>query len=183
MKPWSEQLDELVVKGHYSDALALLENIEDDGSLPDKDQRSVKIKGLDAISRFRAGRYQEAIATLVDLNFNPAKVVALYPENIAGRLSVPQERWIPLYGGPEPPTEDDHTSSEGSADADKEKAVAERQATDLLDALGSGTGSVGGRLRKTGLGMLMASQKDDDAVSITSRRKGGLFSLFFEWSD
>jgi hypothetical protein len=35
MKPWSEQIDELVYDGSYSDALALLETI-DEALLPDK---------------------------------------------------------------------------------------------------------------------------------------------------
>lgn len=35
MKSWEEQLDELVQTGHYADALALLETI-DEAMLPDK---------------------------------------------------------------------------------------------------------------------------------------------------
>ena len=35
MKPWSEQIDELVLAGKYSDALALLDTI-DEALLPDK---------------------------------------------------------------------------------------------------------------------------------------------------
>ena len=35
MRPWSEQIDELVTAGQYSDALALLDTV-DDGLLPDK---------------------------------------------------------------------------------------------------------------------------------------------------
>jgi len=31
---------------------------------------------------------------------NPAKVVALYPPSVSGRLFVPSEEWIPLFGGP-----------------------------------------------------------------------------------
>jgi Vam6/Vps39-like protein vacuolar protein sorting-associated protein 39 len=35
MRPWSEQIDELVIAGQYSDALALLDTI-DGALLPDK---------------------------------------------------------------------------------------------------------------------------------------------------
>jgi hypothetical protein len=35
MRPWSEQIDELVTAGQYSDALALLDTV-DDTLLPDK---------------------------------------------------------------------------------------------------------------------------------------------------
>ena len=30
---------------------------------------------------------------------NPAKVVAMFPESISGRLHVPQDRWLGLFGG------------------------------------------------------------------------------------
>jgi len=35
IRPWSEQIDELVLAGQYSDALALLDSI-DESQLPDK---------------------------------------------------------------------------------------------------------------------------------------------------
>lgn len=35
MRPWTDQIDELVGSGHYADALELL-NVVDDGGLPDK---------------------------------------------------------------------------------------------------------------------------------------------------
>ena len=38
----------------------------------------------------------------IELDVNPAKVVALYPESVSGRLRVPPEQWIPMFGGPEP---------------------------------------------------------------------------------
>ena len=46
---------------------------------------------------------------------NPSKVVLLYPESIAGRLSTPELDWIVLFGGP----------SEGTP------AIAEPKCTDL----------------------------------------------------
>ena len=110
-------------------------------------------------------------------------MVALYPESVAGRLSVPQEGWIPLYGGPSP-VEEDHVSAENSQESDKvaasqEKITAsqEKPAADL--DLPSGTGSVGGRFRRTGLGMFMPSaNKDDDTASVKAKRKP-LHGVFF----
>ncbi|KIP04390.1 hypothetical protein PHLGIDRAFT_109638, partial [Phlebiopsis gigantea 11061_1 CR5-6] len=99
MKPWGEQVDELVEAALYSDALALLESI-DEALLPDKDARTRTVRGLHAVSQFLAGQYTEAINTFISLNTNPAKVVALYPEPISGRLSVPEDAWITLFGGP-----------------------------------------------------------------------------------
>ncbi|KIM35275.1 hypothetical protein M413DRAFT_449849 [Hebeloma cylindrosporum] len=162
IRPWSEQIDELVLAGQYSDALALLDAVEE-SQLSDKEQRRIRIRALNAVSQFRASKFDAAIDTFIELDFNPAKVVALYPEAVSGRLFVPQEKWIPLYGGPVP-VDADQTSSESSH---------ERTATDIFDALVSGSsGSVGGRLRRTGLGMFLPSgPQEDDTASISSKKK------------
>ncbi|EDR08609.1 uncharacterized protein LACBIDRAFT_235177, partial [Laccaria bicolor S238N-H82] len=77
------------------------------------------------------------IDTFIELDFNPAKVVALYPDAVAGRLSVPQDGWIPLYGGPAPIDPDDFQDSIKVDDI--EKPGHERAATDLLDTISSNT--------------------------------------------
>ena len=38
----------------------------------------------------------------IELDTNPAKVIALYPDSISGRLSVPRAGWVPLFGGKAP---------------------------------------------------------------------------------
>ncbi|KAH9926823.1 hypothetical protein B0H21DRAFT_138019 [Amylocystis lapponica] len=98
MKPWSKQIDELVEEGSYADALALLDSI-DSAVLTDKDSRVRRVRALHAVSQFRVAHFDDAINTFLDLDINPAKVVALYPESLAGRLSVPQDEWIHLFGG------------------------------------------------------------------------------------
>ncbi|PPQ95740.1 hypothetical protein CVT26_015866, partial [Gymnopilus dilepis] len=173
MKPWPEQIDELVFAGKYSDALALLD-ILDEAQVSDKEQRRIRIRALDAVSQFRAGKFDAAIDAFIELDFNPAKVVALYPESVAGRLAVPQEGWIPLYGGPTPATTDDeHAASDSVHESDKEgNASHEKTATEIFDSLVPSGGSVGGRLRRTGLGMFLpGGHKEDDTASITSRKK------------
>ncbi|KAF9472733.1 hypothetical protein BDN70DRAFT_886627 [Pholiota conissans] len=171
MKPWSDQLDELVLAGQYSDALALLDAL-DDTAVPDKDQRRIRIRALNAVSQFRANQFDDAIDTFIDLDFNPAKVVALYPESVAGRLSVPQESWIPLYGGPAH-IEDDRASSKSSSH-DHDRVSVHERTTEVLDSI-TGTGSVGGRLRRAGLGMFMpGGPREDDTASVIARRRGGL---------
>ena len=94
-------------------------------------------------------------------------MVALYPESVAGRLSVPRKAWVPLYGGPKPPEEQD------SSDSSKEGSR-ERPAADLMEQLSAAsTGTIRGRFK--GLGSLIPSAlKDDDAVSITGKKKIGL---------
>jgi hypothetical protein len=133
-----------------------------------QDQRRTQIRALNAVAQFQAAKFDAAIDTFIELDFNPAKVVALYPESVAGRLSVPQEGWIPLYGGPSPAKED-HASSEGLQDSDKAISTQEKPITDL-DNLASGTGSIGGLLRRTGLG-LPAANKEDDSASVKAARK------------
>jgi hypothetical protein len=147
------------------------------------------------VSQFRAANFDEAINTFIDLDFNPAKVVALYSEPVSGRLAVPPDAWITLYGGPTPVddesiplTKSDSDEGHETSDNDKEKdkdddpvkeIVPSRpfgSRTALLDAIATGTGSMGGRLRKTGLAGLQAIlpspiSKDDDSASITAKRK------------
>ncbi|KAJ4480006.1 hypothetical protein J3R30DRAFT_3467312 [Lentinula aciculospora] len=174
MKPWSEQIDELVVAGKYSDALELLETTD----LLDKGDRRVQIRALNAISEFQAGHFDNAIDTFTELNVNPAKVVALYPESISGRLSISPEKWIELYGGPkwkdvvESPVGDkevDHMENEAIKKADHERSMT--ATSEMLDNLGlSGAGSIRGRFK--GLGALMgnaSTQKDDDTASLKSQ--------------
>ena len=141
-----------------------------------QDQRRTQIRALNAVAQFRAAQFDAAIDTFIELDFNPAKVVALYPESVAGRLSVPQEGWIPLYGGPSQ-GEEDHIPSEGPQESDKAISSQEKPITDL-DNLAPGTGSIGGRLRKIGLGIPSAN-KDDDSASVTAARKpNGVFPTF-----
>ncbi|KAH7873389.1 uncharacterized protein C8R40DRAFT_1161652 [Lentinula edodes] len=182
MKTWSEQIDELVLAGQYSDALKFLESIESK-DLSDKDDRRVRIRALNAVSEFEAGQFDKAIDTFTELNINPAKVVALYPESISGRLSVPRDKWIELYGGPpkqkdvvESPTEGSEADSKGSETPKKSEHERSMTATDeMLDNLGlAGPGSIRGRLK--GLGVLMGAaaavpttQKDDDTASVKSQ--------------
>lgn len=217
IKPWTEQIDELVLNEIYSDALALLD-VLDDEQVPDKVttfhssycrqevasltcllkiQRRTHIRALNAVAQFRAARFDEAINTFIDLDFNPAKVVALYSEPVSGRLGIPPDAWITLYGGPAPVDEDpppspradsdrEHETGELDKDKDTVKEIIPSKAagstTALLDAIASSTGSVGGRLKKTGLAGLHAIlpsgvNKDDDSASITAKRKTVLHGM------
>lgn len=135
--------------------------------MDEQDERRTRIQAVNAVSQFRAGQYDDAINVFLELDLNPAKVVALYPERVAGRLAVPQTEWIQLFGGPAAPapkpedatsTKSNDTSKEGS----KEK---------LIERSPSPAGSI--RLRtKTAFGSLLPSlTKDDDAVSISGRKR------------
>jgi len=76
--------------------------------------------------------------------------------------------------------EEDRASSDGSQENDKATPSQEKPTTDI-EVIASGTGSVGGRLRRTGLGLFMPSvNKDGDSASVKARRKPlhGMFSHF-----
>jgi Vam6/Vps39-like protein vacuolar protein sorting-associated protein 39 len=114
------------------------------------------------------------VDAFIKLEVNPAKVVALYPPSIGGRLSVPEEEWIPLFGGPTPivPTPEAPVparvpeTKEGGSPASG--SVAERAAS-------PGRGSIRGTL-KSGLDAISAALKDDDSASVrtgpTDKPKG-----------
>ncbi|KAF8333851.1 hypothetical protein F5887DRAFT_991627 [Amanita rubescens] len=124
MKTWAEQLDELVLAEQYSDALGLLDVI-DEAMLSDKERRRKQIRLLNAVSQFRASKYDAAIDIFTELDSNPAKVVALYPESVSGRLGVPASKWVPLFGGPEkvslPPVQEGDTSESESSDKGEQR--------------------------------------------------------------
>ncbi|KAJ7510485.1 hypothetical protein B0H11DRAFT_1190833 [Mycena galericulata] len=175
MKSWEAQIDELVVAGQYPDALALLDSI-DASALPDKEQRVTKIRGLNAVAQFRSSQFDTALDTFIALDINPAKVVALYPEAVAGRLSVPQDSWIPLFGGPVPTAVDDESTSstpslpdslkDGAAGPHSVKATAEASESILT----SGSGTIRGRLKGLGA-FLPAALKEEGQTSTKPKPK------------
>ncbi|KAF8501265.1 vacuolar sorting protein 39 domain 1-domain-containing protein [Gautieria morchelliformis] len=102
MQSWGQQINELVDSGSYVEALSLLDMM-DQVMMPEKERRLTQIRILHAVSLFSEGSFDDAINTFIELDINPAKVVALYPDSIAGRLSTPREKWFDLHGGRPPP--------------------------------------------------------------------------------
>jgi tetratricopeptide (TPR) repeat protein len=171
MRSWGDQIDELVQRCLYSDALSLLDTL-DKTLLPDKDQRRTQIRALHAVSQFRLGKFDDAINSFIELDLNPAKVVALYPERIAGRLSVPPDDWIPLFGGPAnqqslTPKNDDAMSTKSQNDSNESKEK-------LLEQSVSPAMPVKAAVRRGAafVALLSSSKdKDDDTVSISGKKK------------
>lgn len=98
MHSWGRQIDELVEKGEFHEALALLDSV-DEVILEDKSQRKALVQGLYALTLFSQGKYDDAIDAFTELDINPAKVLALYPPSVAGDLSRSKEDWPPIFGG------------------------------------------------------------------------------------
>ncbi|KAI0267682.1 hypothetical protein BC834DRAFT_923439 [Gloeopeniophorella convolvens] len=164
MKAWGEQVDELVDAGRYSEALALLETI-DPAVLPDKERRTGLIKALDAVSQFRKGEFDRALDLFTELNINPAKVFSLYPESIAGRLSVPREKWIEMFGGPPATAAPETPSPSGSSD----HGDTPEDSTLPTQVLASAAGVVS-RLKNPLDAIRPSGPKDPETASISSRK-------------
>lgn len=129
------------------------------------------------MAQFRAAQYDDAINMFIDLEINPAKIIALYPENIAGRLSVPPHEWIPLFGGPKPPSPP--ASPPPPNEGDREETPSQTVASPRDS---SPKGSVRGTVKSGVDAVKSAAAKDDDAASIRSvgsRRKPPQKGLYF----
>lgn len=121
---------------------------------------------------FKDGKYDEAIDIFIELDTNPAQVVSLYPESIAGRLSTSEQDWIALFGGPkeEIPVIPERKSSEevNTTEEHQKTEGGDQQAltsTSAAPALGP-TASLKGYLPN----LMRSAAKDDDTASISSRR-------------
>ncbi|EPQ27516.1 uncharacterized protein PFL1_05054 [Pseudozyma flocculosa PF-1] len=99
MHGWSQQIDELLQKGEFEEALALLDSV-DEVILEDKAERRALVQGLYGVYLFSQNRFDEAVEIFTELEMNPAKVLALYPPNVAGDLSRSRDEWLPIFGGP-----------------------------------------------------------------------------------
>ena len=143
-----------------------------------QDARIRVVKGLYAVSQFRSAQYTDAINAFLELNINPAKVVALYPDNVAGRLAEPEDDWIPLFGGPMPEktaaAEGEHlpSSEAASTNVKPEGDDSERaSAGSPPPRPPSPQGSVRGLIR-TGLESIRPGlKKDEETASIRIKRK------------
>ena len=135
-------------------------------------QRFALIRSLYAVSLFKDGKYDEAIDIFIELDTNPAHVVSLYPDSIAGRLSTPEKDWIVLFGGPRediPIAQEPEPSEEVKVTEEPQKAEDPEQlpptSTSAAPTQGA-TPSLKGYLPT----LMRSAAKDDDTASIASRR-------------
>ena len=181
MHDWDAQIEELVSRASYTEALALLDHVYGTSPSP---KRTLTL-ALNAVSQFRSGKYDDAINTFLDLDINPAKVIALYPEKVAGRLAVKQIDWVALFGGPVAQSKEqsdgdivaggDAISVKPNDGGIKDSAVSSKDKRSVpISRSPSPAGSVRART-KTSFGALLpaaAASKDDDAASINGKKKG-----------
>ncbi|WVQ65020.1 uncharacterized protein L199_003190 [Kwoniella botswanensis] len=112
-----EEVDLLVKEGRIGDAIGLVEAVGQNGLSPSR--RLPHLKTLQAVTQIAKGDYQSAMETFLTFNVNPALVLSLFPaETISGRLHVPKDRWMELFGAVEGAKLEPNTSPE------KEEGVA-----------------------------------------------------------
>jgi len=104
------------------------------------------------------------------IRYESSKVVSLYSQFIASRLSTPEKDWITLFGGPkeeipvvrgpEPAEEAKKTEEPGKAED------GDRQTSTLVASAPGATASLRGYLPN----MIKPGARDDETASIASRR-------------
>lgn len=122
---------------------------------------------------FAEGKYDDAINIFISLDTNPAKVIALYPDFIAGRLSVPRAQWFKLHGGPSPTGFVEATEPFTSSPQQETGTEAQTEETTAVQHTALTQSPPTKSLWRVGRGGAIAAfaRKDDDAVSISSKTK------------
>jgi Vam6/Vps39-like protein vacuolar protein sorting-associated protein 39 len=145
-----------------------------------KDKRTSLTKALDAVSQFRAGNFDRALDLFVKVNINPAKVISLYPEAISGRLSVPRDQWIPMFGGPTPeaPQEGGSSSSSSSRSSEHGGDVEEPAATSGQKMAATVAKVI--KLKGTLDAMRPSGVKDPETASISSKKDKPRIGLYID---
>ncbi|KAI8335046.1 vacuolar sorting protein 39 domain 2-domain-containing protein [Chlamydoabsidia padenii] len=87
---FSSQLDQLVQKHAYEEAVSLLEQI-DTVLVEDKEEKLDMIRSAHARDLFLHGEYDTALGLFQELDTPAAKVIELYPSVISGKLAKIQE--------------------------------------------------------------------------------------------
>jgi len=83
---YDSQINELVERSRFDEAISLVSLLEDT-LLVDKEERLRDIKMHKAQSLFEQRKYRDALDLFSSVSAPPQRVIALYPESIAGGLS------------------------------------------------------------------------------------------------
>ncbi|WVR03742.1 hypothetical protein IAU60_000737 [Kwoniella sp. DSM 27419] len=151
-----EEVDELVRQGRIGDAIGLVEAVGEDGLSPSR--RLPHLKTLQAVAQVAQGEYQTAMDTFLIYNINPALVLSLFPqETISGKLHVPKDGWLSLFGSVEGARLEPEKHQEGSD-------------TGAKGLLRSVVG-LGGLTKKGSVVGLRDSAQKDDAASVKSQER------------
>ncbi|KAM0752115.1 hypothetical protein T439DRAFT_299856 [Meredithblackwellia eburnea MCA 4105] len=98
MRSWESQIEELGQKGEWEEGIRLMRRSGTGGA--DLPARLLQRLGkLHALALFNEKRYDFAIDAFISFDVSPAKVVALFPEPISGKLFVEEAIKEELFGG------------------------------------------------------------------------------------
>lgn len=98
---WTTQIDQLISVGEYEEALALLQSLDNaEFAVPKSIELAKRLRMLVGLSLFLdKKKYDAAVDIFIEENVNPAKVVALFPKHIAGKLHCEREEIEEIWGG------------------------------------------------------------------------------------
>ncbi|KZT51980.1 hypothetical protein CALCODRAFT_502826 [Calocera cornea HHB12733] len=122
VESWNEKFDELIEAFAYEKALALLNDVPVG---PEQASAQRLAQTLRAVQLFSETKFNQATNLFLELETTPALVLALYPDEIAGRLTVPKKDWIRLFGGKGSlvPEEEEPPKNEKDGDAESISSV------------------------------------------------------------
>jgi len=110
------QVDELVEKGRYDEAISIL-NMLEDALLRNKEERLREINIQKAQRLFDQRKYRAAVDIFLAVEAPPERVIRLYPKSIAGKLSTFEEK------ATEDEAENEEVKEHTNGDADTKDAV------------------------------------------------------------
>lgn len=102
MKSWNLQIEELVSKGEWTEALRLIEGIDERMlglGIGKKLEKTRELRTLHGLELFKMGKFEEAIDVFTELELNPCKVLCLFPKEISGDLCREKDSWEEIVGG------------------------------------------------------------------------------------
>ena len=116
---YDSQVDELVEKQRFEEAISVLEMLED-ALLKNKEERLREIKIQKAQMLFDQRQYGKAVDIFLAVEAPPERVIRLYPKSIAGDLSTVKEKETDLDGDDEEPKEHENGQN-GNTTADQQQ--------------------------------------------------------------
>lgn len=99
MKSWPDQIEELGAKGAWENAIKLLRRAGPSKGPELAPALSRKLAGLHSLALYKSDLYDLAVNAWIALNVSPAKVIALFPLAISGKLHVDAAGHEELFGG------------------------------------------------------------------------------------
>uniref|UniRef100_A0A6B2KXZ8 CNH domain-containing protein n=1 Tax=Arcella intermedia TaxID=1963864 RepID=A0A6B2KXZ8_9EUKA len=90
--PFSEQIESLIQKKKYPEALALCENLQE-SQIPERDEKIKNLKKLTAYTNFNSGQFPQAMETFIELQSDALEIIALFtgllPDKLKFRYTFP----------------------------------------------------------------------------------------------